>query len=44
MMLEGRIFYSTSAATIRQILEVVLKEIYYKRDKGKERKGYRIKI
>jgi hypothetical protein len=37
MMLDGRMFYFTCAATIRQLLEVPLKEI--KIQKGKEKWG-----
>jgi hypothetical protein len=40
MILDGRMFYFTSATTIRKLLEVLLKEIKYTR---KEERGYRMK-
>jgi hypothetical protein len=39
MTLDSRMFYFTSAATIRQLLDVLLKEINVRKEEKKGRKG-----
>jgi hypothetical protein len=39
MMPDGRMFYFTSAATVRQLSEILLKETKIQKDKRKEGRG-----